>query len=101
MILLPATIGIERLTPGLRSSSAYFRSLFLTFKDAYKIMVSDPGRASPSIASTSSNGTTQKRKRPGDGVKYYAVRRGRVPGVYQTWDECKSHITGHKGALCT
>jgi len=24
--------------------------------------------------------------------KFYAVRVGRTPGVYQTWDECESHV---------
>lgn len=63
-------------------------------------MAPDSARASPSIASVTSNGTSQKRKRPGDAVKYYAVREGRKRGVYSTWDECLSQIKGHKGALC-
>ena len=24
--------------------------------------------------------------------KYYAVREGRVPGIYNTWDECKANV---------
>lgn len=31
--------------------------------------------------------------------KYYGVKVGRVPGVYQTWDECKKQVIGHPGAL--
>lgn len=30
--------------------------------------------------------------------KFYAVRKGRVPGIYSTWDECKAQVTGFKGA---
>lgn len=31
--------------------------------------------------------------------KYYAVRIGRVPGIYQTWDECKSQVDKFPGAI--
>ena len=30
--------------------------------------------------------------------KYYAVRRGRVPGIYNTWDECREQVTKFSGA---
>lgn len=30
--------------------------------------------------------------------KFYAVRSGRKPGIYETWDECKSMVCGFKGA---
>ena len=30
--------------------------------------------------------------------KYYAVRVGNVPGVYQTWDECKKNVHGFPAA---
>jgi ribonuclease HI len=29
---------------------------------------------------------------------YYAVARGRVPGVYKTWSETLKHVDGYKGA---
>jgi ribonuclease HI len=29
---------------------------------------------------------------------YYAVARGRTPGIYATWDECKAMTTGFAGA---
>jgi len=32
-------------------------------------------------------------------VKYYAVKKGRVPGIYQTWDECKEQVHGFEDAL--
>lgn len=30
--------------------------------------------------------------------KYYAVRNGRIPGIYRTWDECKARVDGYSGA---
>ncbi len=31
--------------------------------------------------------------------KYYAVKKGRNMGVYETWDECKANVNGYKGAI--
>lgn len=31
-------------------------------------------------------------------TKYYAVRKGRVPGIYASWDECKEQTEGFSGA---
>lgn len=33
------------------------------------------------------------------GKKYYAVKVGRIPGIYQTWDETKEQINGYSGAV--
>lgn len=30
--------------------------------------------------------------------KFYAVRKGKNPGIYGTWDECKSQVNGFAGA---
>lgn len=30
---------------------------------------------------------------------YYAVRNGRNPGIYNTWDECNEQVSGFKGAI--
>ena len=30
--------------------------------------------------------------------KYYAVRRGKTPGIYLTWPECKAQVDGFAGA---
>jgi len=30
--------------------------------------------------------------------KYYAVKRGKTPGIYHTWDECKAQVDGFSGA---
>jgi len=31
-------------------------------------------------------------------MKYYAVKKGRIPGVYETWDDCKKQVDGFSGA---
>ena len=31
--------------------------------------------------------------------KYYAVKKGKKPGVYRTWDECKAQTDGYSGAI--
>ena len=30
--------------------------------------------------------------------KYYAVRKGRTPGIYKTWDDCKKQVIGFSSA---
>lgn len=32
-------------------------------------------------------------------IQYYAVKVGRNPGVYITWNECKEQVTGYSGAI--
>ncbi|WP_282926668.1 ribonuclease H family protein [Helcococcus kunzii] len=31
--------------------------------------------------------------------KFYAVRKGRKVGVFETWDECSAQVKGYKGAI--
>jgi ribonuclease HI len=31
-------------------------------------------------------------------AKFYVVWKGKQPGIYESWDDCKSQITGQKGA---
>ena len=31
--------------------------------------------------------------------KYYAVRVGKTPGIFETWDECKAAVDGYSGAV--
>ncbi len=38
------------------------------------------------------NSTMEEPKR-----KYYAVRRGRTPGIYRTWDSCEKQVEGFSG----
>lgn len=30
--------------------------------------------------------------------KYYAVRKGKTPGIYMSWDDCKMQTSGYSGA---
>lgn len=30
---------------------------------------------------------------------YYAVKKGREPGIYESWDECKKIVMGYSGAI--
>lgn len=30
--------------------------------------------------------------------KYYAVKKGRTPGIYMAWNECKAQVDGYSGA---
>lgn len=32
-------------------------------------------------------------------VKFYAVKNGRTPGIYNTWDECKEQVNGYSNAV--
>ena len=32
-------------------------------------------------------------------MKYYAVRRGRTPGIYENWDECEAQVLGFPHAV--
>jgi ribonuclease HI len=31
--------------------------------------------------------------------KYYAVKKGKTPGIYLTWDDCKKQVMGFHGAI--
>ncbi|EPZ58688.1 caulimovirus viroplasmin family protein [[Clostridium] sordellii ATCC 9714] len=31
--------------------------------------------------------------------KYYAVKVGKKPGIYKTWDECKEQVNKFPGAI--
>lgn len=32
-------------------------------------------------------------------MPFYAVRFGKIPGIYTTWEECKKQVTGVKGSI--
>lgn len=31
-------------------------------------------------------------------VKYYAVKKGKMSGIYYSWNECKTQVDGFSGA---
>ena len=32
-------------------------------------------------------------------MKYYAVQKGRIPGIYTSWPECEKQVKGFTGAV--
>jgi hypothetical protein len=66
-------------------------------KHALKAKKAAAKSSAPAHASSSSSSTTFRyapgtwpRKR----TKYYAVRKGRKPGIYETWEECEQQTKG-------
>ncbi|KGY15448.1 hypothetical protein PABG_11761 [Paracoccidioides brasiliensis Pb03] len=53
--------------------------------------------ASP-VESTTSQASGAKRKRTVE-PKFYAVKFGFQPGIYHTWNDCLTQVTGFKGAV--
>jgi len=47
--------------------------------------------------SMTSNTSSGKRKR--SAPKFYAVREGRVPGIYHSWEDCKAQTDGMKASF--
>lgn len=39
-----------------------------------------------------------RRERGNKVAKYYAVRKGKIPGIYTNWDDCKKQTEGFSGA---
>ncbi|KAG9771339.1 hypothetical protein ABEF93_007947 [Exophiala dermatitidis] len=60
------------------------------------VRASDASRASPSWAN--SNGVAGVKRKRTPEQKFYAVKAGKTPGIYNTWPECLSQVKGHKGA---
>ncbi|KAF2818547.1 ribonuclease H-like protein [Ophiobolus disseminans] len=44
--------------------------------------------------SVTSNTSSGKRKKSGNGNKFYAVRVGRIPGIYHSWNDCNAQVQG-------
>lgn len=40
------------------------------------------------------------RRRPSSNMKFYAVKVGRSPGIYHSWNECVPQVKQFKGAVC-
>ena len=57
----------------------------------------DSARNSPAMALSLN---VNKRRKLGNGQKFYGVKGGDNPGVYNTWDECKAAVTGKKNDGC-
>lgn len=55
--------------------------------------------AAAAAASPTTSKPPYKRKRKAGEERFYAVRAGRMPGVYTTWAECQNMINGFQGAV--
>lgn len=54
----------------------------------------------PPFRSKLAMSSNSRKRKLGDEKKFYAVKAGKIPGVYTTWDDCRENITGFKGASC-
>lgn len=54
-------------------------------------MANDGSKANPA--------SVKRKRRPGE-QRYYAVRAGKIPGVYMSWAECQAMTNGFAGANC-
>lgn len=43
--------------------------------------------------------SVKRKRRPGE-QRFYAVRAGKIPGVYMSWAECQAMTNGFAGANC-
>ncbi|KAF5628399.1 RNase H domain protein [Fusarium sp. NRRL 52700] len=43
-------------------------------------------------------GSSSKMRKTANAAKFYAVHKGRVPGIYSSYDECQAQTTGFPGA---
>lgn len=46
-----------------------------------------------------SAGDQEREEMTGMAKKYYAVKKGKTPGIYLTWEECRDQIHGFSGAV--
>lgn len=77
----------------LLATNATIMAAARSHKDATAAFADDtPTKASPSVSN-------KRRRRPGE-QRFYAVRAGKIPGVYLTWAECQAMINGFAGANC-
>lgn len=54
-----------------------------------------------SLSPLSATSPAYARTTPATSVtKYYAVRTGRKPGIYYSWNDCRAQVGGFKGARC-
>jgi ribonuclease HI len=57
------------------------------------------GKKRAALPGTSSSGDASKKRKVDSGPKFYAVRAGFNPGVYENYADCQAQVSGFKGAL--
>lgn len=55
---------------------------------------------SPAPSASASQLAAGEAKRKRNGPKFYAVKVGYQPGVYNEWNHCLAQVKGYKGAVC-
>ncbi|OQE26508.1 hypothetical protein PENSTE_c005G04028 [Penicillium steckii] len=58
-----------------------------------------PGSKAPSRSRPSASPAAGTKRKRITGPKFYAVKKGFAPGVYEGWKDCLAQITGFKGAI--
>lgn len=76
------------------------KSLLTAFYLATQATMTRSKKDEAAMAASPTAKTTYKRKRKPGEERFYAVRAGRVPGVYLTWAECQAMTTNFAGASC-
>ena len=79
-------------------TSRFFRRGYSSWDDYPNTLFTENGFMA-GTASVTSSGLGAKRKRD-SAPKFYAVKAGKVPGVYTTWDEAKRQTDGVSGSIC-
>ena len=96
----PATLAVRHpntpaLTPYLGRAATHlhysFRRLYSTWEDYPDTFVTEQGSMAGAPSTTS---TTSNAKRKTGPLKFYAVKAGRVPGVYQNWEDVRQQTEG-------
>lgn len=62
-------------------------------------MTSESSKAVSPVGAAENTVAGAKRKRNGE-QKFYAVKAGFQPGVYNKWSDCLVQVTGFKDAVC-
>jgi hypothetical protein len=96
----PATLVVRHYnTPALTPyigraptrSSYSLRRLHSTWEDYPTTIVTEQGSMAGAPSNTSTTSSTKRKHGP---LKFYAVKAGRVPGVYQNWEDVRQQTEG-------
>jgi ribonuclease HI len=72
--------------------------LYSTWEDYPDTILTEEGSMAGNPSATSATSSAKRRSGP---LKFYAVKAGRVPGVYQNWEDVRQQTEGfnnHEGA---
>jgi hypothetical protein len=96
----PANAPTSITYPPSNSSAVYKppRRAYSTWEEDYPLtLVSEQGAMA---TTTSAPSTTSSGKRKRSAPAFYAVKKGRVPGIYQSWDDANRNVQGFDNPIC-